>query len=178
MVTKRPSRTFGSLGSRVLGRSLLDSTIPLYDPAVVHPLISLVLVLLVAGAVAVVVAVAVMARAAPAAADDRRQGGLGAEALSPGDLGLLFDDVKFDVRDERSGEKLTIAAWWIPHPRAAGRCAVLVHGYADAKVGSIAWAPTWHAGNSTCSSSTSAPTARAAARSAPAGSSNDTTSPA
>jgi hypothetical protein len=26
----------------------------------------------------------------------------------------------------------------------AGRCAVLIHGYADAKVGAIAWAPVWH----------------------------------
>src|SRR5205823_2216703 len=33
----------------------------------------------------------------------------------------------------------------IPHPKAAGRCAVLLHGYGDAKVGAIAWAPTLHA---------------------------------
>jgi pimeloyl-ACP methyl ester carboxylesterase len=63
--------------------------------------------------------------------------------LSPSDLGLEFEDVTFVVRDER-GEKLSIAAWWIPHPRAEGRCVVLQHGYADAKVGAIAWAPVWH----------------------------------
>jgi len=63
--------------------------------------------------------------------------------LSPGDLGLEFEDVKFVVRDER-GKRLSIAGWWIPNPRAQGRCVVLVHGYADAKVGAIAWAPVWH----------------------------------
>ena len=63
--------------------------------------------------------------------------------LSPSDLGMEFEDVKFVVREER-GERLSIAAWWIPHPRAQGRCVVLQHGYADAKVGAIAWAPVWH----------------------------------
>lgn len=64
--------------------------------------------------------------------------------LSPGDLGLGFEDVKFDVRD-RNGSPLTLAAWWIPHPLGSSRCAVLIHGYADAKVGAIAWAPAWQA---------------------------------
>jgi pimeloyl-ACP methyl ester carboxylesterase len=63
--------------------------------------------------------------------------------LSPSDLGLEFEDVKFVVRDER-GERLSITAWWIPNPKAHGRCVVLQHGYADAKVGAIAWAPVWH----------------------------------
>jgi pimeloyl-ACP methyl ester carboxylesterase len=66
--------------------------------------------------------------------------------LSPGDLGLAFEDVSFDVRDAaRANESLRIAGWWIPDNRANGRCVVLLHGYADAKVGAIAWAPTWHA---------------------------------
>jgi pimeloyl-ACP methyl ester carboxylesterase len=65
--------------------------------------------------------------------------------LSPGDLGLPFEEVSFTVRDERTGQPLRIASWWMPHPQAQGRCVVLIHGYADAKVGSIAWAPTWHA---------------------------------
>ena len=64
--------------------------------------------------------------------------------LSPGDLGLAFEDLTFQIRD-RDGAPLQIAAWWIPHPQARGRCAVLIHGYADAKVGAIAWAPPWHA---------------------------------
>lgn len=64
--------------------------------------------------------------------------------LSPLDVGLAFEDVAFAVRDER-GRNLKIAAWWVPNPEADGRCAVLVHGYADAKVGAIAWGPVWHA---------------------------------
>ena len=47
--------------------------------------------------------------------------------LSPSDLGLEFEDVKFVVRDER-GERLSITAWWIPNPKAQGRCVVLQHG--------------------------------------------------
>src|SRR5438270_822164 len=64
--------------------------------------------------------------------------------LSPGDLGLSFDNQNFNVRDARTNRPLHIAGWWIPHPAAAGRCAILIHGYADAKVGAIAWAPLLH----------------------------------
>ena len=65
--------------------------------------------------------------------------------LSPGDLGLAYEETAFDVRDEATGAPLRLSAWWIPCPHAAGRCVVLLHGYADAKVGAIGWAPTWHA---------------------------------
>jgi uncharacterized protein len=65
--------------------------------------------------------------------------------LSPGDLGLPFEEAGFDVRDSFTGRPLRIAAWWIPHPQSQGRCVIFLHGYADAKVGAIAWAPTWHA---------------------------------
>jgi hypothetical protein len=71
------------------------------------------------------------------------------QRLSPGDLSLPYEDVSFDVRDERTGASLRMAGWWIPCPggpaRETGRCVVLLHGYADAKVGAIAWAPLWHA---------------------------------
>ncbi|HEY8665625.1 MAG TPA: alpha/beta hydrolase [Tepidisphaeraceae bacterium] len=63
--------------------------------------------------------------------------------LSPADLGMGFEDVKIAIRDEH-GKSLSISAWWIANPAAQGRCAVLVHGYADAKVGAIAWAPLWY----------------------------------
>jgi pimeloyl-ACP methyl ester carboxylesterase len=63
--------------------------------------------------------------------------------LSPADLGMSFEDLKITVRDEH-GKPLSIAAWWIANPAAQGRSAVLVHGYADAKVGAIAWAPLWY----------------------------------
>jgi len=63
--------------------------------------------------------------------------------LSPADVGLPFEEMTFEVHDEH-GKSLKLAAWWIPNPAAGGRCAVLIHGYADAKVGAIAWAPVWH----------------------------------
>jgi pimeloyl-ACP methyl ester carboxylesterase len=65
--------------------------------------------------------------------------------ISPGDLGTTFEETRFDVRDARTGHVLPVAAWWIPHPTARGKCAVLIHGYADGKVGAIAWAPMWQA---------------------------------
>jgi pimeloyl-ACP methyl ester carboxylesterase len=64
--------------------------------------------------------------------------------LSPGDLGLQFEEVGFDVRDAWSGQMIRIAGWWIPHADSDGRTVILLHGYADAKVGAIAWAPAWH----------------------------------
>jgi hypothetical protein len=64
--------------------------------------------------------------------------------LCPSDLGLEYEETAFTVVDEQSGGKLRIAAWWIPNPLAAGRCAVLVHGYSDSKNGAIAWAPLLH----------------------------------
>lgn len=63
--------------------------------------------------------------------------------LSPGDLGLAFVDHAFTIRDARTGSPLHIAGWWIP-AIGSDRCAILLHGYADAKVGAIAWAPTLH----------------------------------
>jgi pimeloyl-ACP methyl ester carboxylesterase len=62
--------------------------------------------------------------------------------LSPADLGMGFEDVSFIVHDEKSRGKLKIAAWWIPNGPSS-RTAIIVHGYADAKVGGIAWAPTF-----------------------------------
>ena len=67
--------------------------------------------------------------------------------LSPGDLRLEFADLTFQVRDELTGRPLKIAAWYIPAGGGvtATRTILLIHGYADAKVGAIAWAPTLHA---------------------------------
>ena len=61
--------------------------------------------------------------------------------LYPSDLGMDFQDQTFSVLDESTGNKLNLAAWWIPNPIPSQKCVVLLHGYADAKVGSIAWAP-------------------------------------
>lgn len=66
--------------------------------------------------------------------------------LSPSDLGLAFSEVSFHVLDEsRPPNKIRLAGWWIPASQPSDRTAVLLHGYADAKVGSIGWAPIFHA---------------------------------
>ena len=64
--------------------------------------------------------------------------------LSPGDLGLAFSEISLKVRDRRNGSLLRLAAWWIPATLPSEQCVLLLHGYADAKVGAIAWAPLWH----------------------------------
>jgi pimeloyl-ACP methyl ester carboxylesterase len=65
--------------------------------------------------------------------------------LSPADLGLHFEETHFDVRDQRTGRPLRIAAWWIPAESSPTRTILLIHGRGDAKVGAIAWAPTLRA---------------------------------
>jgi pimeloyl-ACP methyl ester carboxylesterase len=65
------------------------------------------------------------------------------QRLTPADLNMQFEPIKFTVRDQRSGKPLDIAAWWIPHKNSSDKTVIFIHGYADAKVGSIAWAPTW-----------------------------------
>jgi pimeloyl-ACP methyl ester carboxylesterase len=40
---------------------------------------------------------------------------------------------------------MALAGWWIPAAHVSTRTVLLIHGYADAKVGAIAWAPTLHA---------------------------------
>src|SRR5437868_6235600 len=63
------------------------------------------------------------------------------QRISPGDLRLHYSELSFSVRDDFSGRPLKLAAWWIPHPRQPPRCVILLHGYGDAKIGAIAWAP-------------------------------------
>ncbi|MGE5612229.1 MAG: alpha/beta hydrolase [Bacillota bacterium] len=103
------------------------------------------LILLVAGVAMVLVTAYLMARVLlrpPRMTDGKAAWVL--KRLSPGDLGLSFQSTTFEVRDERTGHPLRLAGWWIPHPNAQGRCVILIHGYADAKIGAIAWAPTFH----------------------------------
>ncbi len=65
--------------------------------------------------------------------------------LAPSDLALGFEDLKWDIRDEASGVTIRIAAWWIPAQHPTSRTVLIIHGYSDAKVGGIAWAPMFHA---------------------------------
>jgi pimeloyl-ACP methyl ester carboxylesterase len=62
--------------------------------------------------------------------------------LSPGDLGMAFEFLTFAVGADPSS-RIELAAWWMAHPAGGDRTVVLIHGYADAKVGAIAWAPLW-----------------------------------
>ena len=64
--------------------------------------------------------------------------------LSPGDLGLRFDTEHFTIRDRRTARPMQMATWWIPAASPSAATAVVLHGYADAKVGAIAWAPPLH----------------------------------
>ena len=63
--------------------------------------------------------------------------------IGPDDLGLPWENLSFHVHDELSHKKLKITAWWIPAATPSSRCALIIHGYADAKVGGIAWAATF-----------------------------------
>jgi pimeloyl-ACP methyl ester carboxylesterase len=102
----------------------------------------LVIILLGVGAAWNVVLVVLMAFAMlrpPRMGDGRAIVLLG--RLSPADLGLQYEQKSYVVRDECTGRKLKIAAWWMENPQTRGKCAVIVHGYGDAKVGGIAWAP-------------------------------------
>ena len=60
--------------------------------------------------------------------------------LSPEDLNLPFECQTFLVEDRAKPGRLKIAAWWIGKENS-NQTIVLVHGYSDAKVGAIAWAP-------------------------------------
>lgn len=107
---------------------------------------SLILVLVVCGAMLTAAAAALLAWGLthpPRMGDGKALAVLG--RLSPADLGLEFLDVSFDVVDEsRPSVKLRIAGWWMPAKQSSDRCVILLHGYADAKIGAIAWAPVFH----------------------------------
>jgi len=107
--------------------------------------VPLIIVLLAAGVLWVVVVVYLMARALlrpPRMTDGKALYVL--HRLTPRDVGLRFEPMTFQVRDEIHGRSLKLAAWWIPAATRSDKTVVLVHGYADAKVGALAWAPLWH----------------------------------
>ena len=110
-----------------------------------NPYVSLVLLLLVAGAVLLLAVVHLMARALtrpPRMTDGKALSVL--HRLTPKDVGLRFEPTTFEVRDIIAGGKLKLAAWWMPADKPSEKTVILVHGYADAKVGALAWAPAWH----------------------------------
>jgi len=62
--------------------------------------------------------------------------------LTPLDSGLSFTPITFTIRDELA-QPLKLAAWWIPQENST-KTVLLLHGYADAKIGAIAWAGIFH----------------------------------
>lgn len=107
-------------------------------------LLPLLLLLLVGGLTLVALTVLTMARMLlrPKRMTDARAVRI-LDRLTPDDLGIEYEPVGFQVLDERSGRRLRLAAWWMPLSATTDRTVVLLHGYSDAKVGAIAWAPTW-----------------------------------
>ena len=63
--------------------------------------------------------------------------------LTPEDLGLRWEPQQFDVRDAATNRPMRMAAWWLPATAPSDATVVLLHGYGDAKVGAIAWAPAF-----------------------------------
>ena len=64
--------------------------------------------------------------------------------VSPADVSMPYETDVFKVVDAAGQGKLALHAWWIPHLGARGRCVILLHGYADARPGALAWLPMLH----------------------------------
>jgi pimeloyl-ACP methyl ester carboxylesterase len=115
---------------------------------VLQSVLQLVFVLIVTGALVFAVVAFMMARFL--LTPPRMTGGLALwtlKRLTPRDLNLGYEELSFNVRDEALGgrETLKIEAWWIAaRDRACDRSVMIIHGYADSKIGGIAWAPTFH----------------------------------
>ena len=131
----------------------MPSSFPASAPAaaLVTPLLSLLVVLLALGALTAAATVVFMAQALlrpPRMSDGKALYLL--RRLAPDDLGLAYERAE-PHRPRRAHRPAALPGGLVgpgrPTRRAAdaGRCAVLIHGYADAKVGAIAWAPVWHA---------------------------------
>ena len=120
-------------------------TLPYYHPIMVPAWIAFAVLMLVVLALlcaGVVIGMANMLLKPPRMTDGKATYVL--QRLSPEDLGLRYEHVRFEVRDAAGSRKLKIVGWWIPPWEATGKCVVALHGYGDAKVGAIAWAPTFH----------------------------------
>jgi pimeloyl-ACP methyl ester carboxylesterase/uncharacterized protein YneF (UPF0154 family) len=71
------------------------------------------------------------------------------QRIGPDDVGIAaFEEIPFRVyRGDESPERaqtLQIKSFWMPHPdpRVTRTC-VLIHGFADSRVGALAWAPVF-----------------------------------
>ncbi len=130
-------------------RSLLVDVIhPTLPAGHLRGFLLLALVLLIVGALTIAGAEWVLARfilMPPRMTDGRALWIL--RRMSPDDLGLVFSPMRFIVEDLGTAQRTALHSWWIPTNAAdppSGRCVILLHGHADAKVGAIAMAPMLH----------------------------------
>jgi pimeloyl-ACP methyl ester carboxylesterase len=61
--------------------------------------------------------------------------------LTPADLCYAFETLKFPVLRASQPKPITLTAWLVKSAEPTNRLIVLLHGYADAKVGAAAWLP-------------------------------------
>src|SRR5690606_14826776 len=89
---------------------------------VVFGLIKLLLMLIAVGVLLVAALVVIMARGLvrPRRMTDGKAIYV-LKRLSPGDLAMPFEDVRWRVRDSAGGGEISIAGWWIPHPAGSRR---------------------------------------------------------
>lgn len=60
--------------------------------------------------------------------------------MTPGDLGISFEQQDLPITDARTGRALRLAGWWMPAPGGADSSVILIHGYADSRAGVMPWA--------------------------------------
>lgn len=66
------------------------------------------------------------------------------QRLTPDDLELPYQSCDFEVQDAFDNRNtLRLAGWWIESETESDQTVLILHGYSDAKVGGIAWAPVW-----------------------------------
>ena len=70
--------------------------------------------------------------------------------LSPADLGLEFTSLSFDGSAVSTRRRPKLAAWYISAEAPSDTTVVVVHGYADAKVGSLAYVPALRGAGLNC----------------------------
>lgn len=70
--------------------------------------------------------------------------------LSPADLGLEFTSLTFSGSLAYTRRPPTLPAWYISAEAPSDAAVVVVHGYADAKVGSLAYVPALRAAGLNC----------------------------
>jgi pimeloyl-ACP methyl ester carboxylesterase len=63
--------------------------------------------------------------------------------MSPSDVGLTAHDLEFEVSDRATADRLKIVGWWIAAPAESTQTVVIIHGYADSRIGALAWTPLW-----------------------------------